>query len=132
MQKSESEVNLQPQVLATESDMPEITEEKPIVSKVDPETLKKRMEEDKEINALNEEKDRIIGLIEEYKDAYYDEEEFRKEAYNMTQCHDPHKYRKRIVGFILLEIQDFSHSLIGRLFKFRFPEYDFLVKVSPV
>ena len=100
MQKSESEVNLQPQVLATESDMPEITEEKPIVSKVDPETLKKRMEEDKEINALNEEKDRIIGLIEEYKDAYYDEEEFRKEAYNMIQCHDPHKYRKRIVGFI--------------------------------
>ena len=80
--------------------MPEMQDSKKQIPKVDAETLKKRIEDDKEIATLTEEKERIINLIEESKLENIDEEEFKNEAYNLIQCHDPNRYRKRIVGFV--------------------------------
>lgn len=57
------------------------------------------MDQDKEVKALREEKERIQAKIEELSKRKEDEDELREEALSMMQCDDPHKYRKKIVGF---------------------------------
>lgn len=69
------------------------------VRKVDDATLKKRMDQDKEVRALREEKDRIQQKIEELSRRKEDEEELKEEALQLIQCEDPTKYRKKIIGF---------------------------------
>lgn len=54
---------------------------------------------DKELRALDQEKDRILKLIEEVKRRSEDEKVLEEEALSFIQCDEPSKYRKKIVGF---------------------------------
>lgn len=69
------------------------------VRKVDDATLKQRMDEDKEVRALREELKRIASKIAELADRKENEDEMREEALQLIECDDPHKYRKKIIGF---------------------------------
>lgn len=55
------------------------------VKKVDEATLKMRMDQDKEVAALREEKDRILMKIDELANRKEDKEQMREEAMHMMQ-----------------------------------------------
>lgn len=57
------------------------------------------MDEDKEVRALREELKRISSKIAELADRKENEDEMREEALQLIECEDPHKYRKKIIGF---------------------------------
>jgi hypothetical protein len=58
---------------------------KPIAKKVDEVTLKKRMDQDKEVRALREEKNRISYKIDEISKRKDDPEQMREEAFQYIQ-----------------------------------------------
>jgi len=76
----------------------ESVERKP-ASKANDRRLKAIIEDDKELKALGEEKERITKLISNYSKQTHSDEELKEEIMQMIQCDDPHKYRKQIVGF---------------------------------
>jgi len=63
----------------------ESVEKKKEVRKVDEETLRKRMETDKEIKTLREEKDRIVNKLEKLKNKKVDDKQLEEEALQLIQ-----------------------------------------------
>ena len=66
---------------------------------VDENELKTWLDNDREIQALWKERDRIVDQIDAIENT--PEEKFKTKAYEHIECHDEAKYRKWIKGFVL-------------------------------
>ena len=62
--------------------------------------MDQKLSEDKELQTLEKEKERISKELEKIKKLDQDDKQFLEEALKLMECHDPVKYRKKIVGFV--------------------------------